>query len=118
MARKRSSDRGCVGLLALSGFAFGALGCAYSFLLSQTRSGEEVTFAVGLTYYLGWVCGMGLAGVGVIFSILSAFMRSVGGVVDRFGDGDGEAGLDDLLPGGLGAVVGGGLLSRFLGRRD
>jgi hypothetical protein len=123
MTRKKSSNRGCVGLLALSGFSFGALACAWSFYLGTARAGEQVSAATGISFYAGWLCGMGLVTLGVLFSVLNTFMRAVGGTVDRFGDGDGVGELEDLLPGnlgglgGLGGIATAGLLGRFLGNK-
>jgi len=120
MTRKKSSNRGCVGLLAMSGFSFGALACAWSFYLGTVRAGEQVSAATGVSFYAGWLCGMGFVVLGVVFSILSAFMRAVGNTVDRIGDGDGNAEIADLLPdlGSLGGIASAGIIGRFFGNRD
>lgn len=120
MAGKKSSDRGCVGLLAMSGFAFGLLGCAWSFYLGTTRAGDPVSTATGVSFYAGWICGMGLVMLGFVFSVLSFFTRALGNLLDNFGDGDGNAELADLIPGGggLGGLIGGAVVSRFLNRGD
>ncbi|MEO0561184.1 MAG: hypothetical protein AAF125_03670 [Chloroflexota bacterium] len=114
-------------MLASSGFAFGALACAWAFYLGTTSGGEQVSVQTGLSYYAGWICGMGFTLLGVLFSALSVVTRTLGTALDNFGDGDGNAELSDLIPGGgggggnlggLGAIVGGTVISRFLGNRD
>jgi hypothetical protein len=100
----------------MSGFSFGLLGCAWSFYLGTTRAGEAVSAATGLSFYAGWVCGMGLVMLGMVFTVLSFFTRALGGVLDNFGDGDGNAELSDLIPGGggLSGLIGGAVVGRFL----
>jgi hypothetical protein len=124
MTQKKSSNRGCVGLLATSGFAFGALACAWSFYLGTARAGEPVSLATGLSFYAGWVCGMGFVLFGILFSVLSFFMQAAGNIVDNMGDGDGQAEWSDLVPGnllggggGLAGLVGGTVISRFFNNR-
>ena len=124
MAGKKSSNRGCVGLLAMSGFSFGLLACAWSFYLGTIHAGDTVSATTGLSFYAGWICGMGMVMLGGVFSVLSFFTRALGGIVDNIGDGDGEVEFSDLIPGGgslgggLGGLISGTVISRFLNNRD
>jgi hypothetical protein len=109
--KRDSGGRGCLGLLSLTTLAFGSLACAWSFFLAQTRAGETVDFTIGLSFYLGWICGMSLIAVGLVLSLLGSIVRGLSGATGKID------GLGDILPGGgLGGIASIGLIRQFTQR--
>lgn len=112
MAKKKKRG-GCIGLLPMTAFACGALGCAWSFYLGQTQAGQEVSLTTGATFYLGWLCGMTLVGLGVLIAIVQSILGAAVGAANKIGDG--ADGLADIIP-GAGALGGLGLIQGFFSR--
>jgi len=123
MAKRKSKKRGgCAGLIPLTALAFGALACAWSFYLGKTQAGQEVSLSTGLTFYAGWICGMGLTLISFIAYIFLAVLRLATGAVDKVSDGVSgkDSGLSKLIPGGGSLMSVGtlGAVASFLRKRD
>lgn len=117
--RKNDGNRGCVSLLSNTAFVFGLLGIAWGFFLAQTRAGQQVDWSTGLSFYVGWICGIGLLFVGMILGTLSRLIRMLKGFTGGGGGGGDNKlqGLAGLLPIG-GGLAGLSMLERFLGGGD
>lgn len=96
MGNKSKEKRGCGVMLPAFAISVGLLACAWAFFLGQTRGGETVSQTVGLSFWFGWLCGIGLTTVGVILFIIQRIIRVATGALDR-ATGDGR-GIDDILP--------------------
>lgn len=112
--KNQKQGRGCGGLLALSLLAFGSLACAWSFYLAQTQAGQEVDWLTGLSFYAGWICGIGFIMVSAVISFINSILRRTGNLL-----GKATGGMKDgvKLPGGLGGIASIGVLNQFIRNR-
>lgn len=95
MSNKSREKRGCGVMLPSLVFVLGLLACAWAFFLGQTRGGETVSTTTGLTFWFGWLCGIGLTTLGIVLTIIQRILRVAGNAIDRTTDG---ARGGDLLP--------------------
>ncbi|MEM6527118.1 MAG: hypothetical protein AAF653_02425, partial [Chloroflexota bacterium] len=65
--------------------------------LGGTRGGDAVSTTVGLSFWLGWLCGIGLTTLGLVLAIIQRILSIAGNTAERI-TGGGNGPLDDLLP--------------------
>ncbi len=95
---RRTKRRGCGAALPPLALVLGLSGCGWGLALGMWRGGEQVSAAMGWSFWVGWGCGLSLFAFGLVLFLLQRMLGAAGNLIEERTKGAGQNALPDALP--------------------